>query len=55
MSLPRKHMEVIILHYYQGMSIKETAQILGVTSPAVTNRLNKARTKLRSMLEGESP
>ncbi|MBQ8202575.1 MAG: sigma-70 family RNA polymerase sigma factor [Clostridia bacterium] len=53
MALPKKHMEVVLLHYYQGLNIKETAQVLGITAPAVINRLNKARTMLRETLKEE--
>ena len=52
MALPRKHMEVILLHCDQGMNIRETAQALGITPPAVINRLKKARSALRIALEG---
>ena len=52
MALPRKYMEVILLHCDQGMNIRETAQALGITPPAVINRLKKARNELRIALEG---
>ena len=52
MALPRKYMEVILLHCDQGMNIRETAQALGITPPAVINRLKKARSALRIALEG---
>lgn len=52
MALPRKQMEVILLHCDQGMNIRETAQTLGITPPAVINRLKKARSALRIALEG---
>ncbi len=52
MALPRKYMEVILLHCDQGMNVTETAAALGITPPAVTNRLKKARIALRSALEG---
>ena len=52
MALPRKQMEVILLHCDQGMTIRETARALGITPPAVINRLNKARSALRMALEG---
>ena len=52
MALPRKYMEVILLHCDQGMNIRETAQALGITPPAVINRLKKARAALRDALEG---
>ncbi len=52
MALPRKYMEVILLHCDQGMNIRETAQALGITPPAVINRLKKARSALSIALEG---
>ena len=52
MALPRKYMEVILLHCDQGLTIRDTAAALGVTPPAVINRLKKARTALRAALEG---
>lgn len=52
MALPRKQMEVILLHCDQGMNIREIAQALGITPPAVINRLKKARSALRIALEG---
>lgn len=52
MALPRRYMEVILLHCDQGMNIRETAQALGITPPAVINRLKKARSALRIALEG---
>ena len=52
MALPRKYMEVILLHCDQGMTIRETAQALGITPPAVINRLKKARAALKDALEG---
>ena len=45
-------MEVILLHCQQGMNIRETARALGITPPAVINRLKKACNALRIELEG---
>ena len=52
LQLPRKYMEVVVLHYYHGLNVKETALALEISSPAVTNRLKKAHAKLRWALEG---
>lgn len=49
--LPVKHREVILLHYYQNMNVKEVAQTLGIAPSSVSNRLKKAREKLRVLLE----
>ena len=52
MALPRKQMEVILLHCDQGLNIRETAQVLGISPPAVINRLKKARVILKDALKG---
>ena len=52
MRLPRKLMEAVLLYYYQDMSIKETAQVLGISNAAVSERLNRARSRLHYALEG---
>ncbi len=52
MNLPRKMREVIILYYYQGMDAREIANLLGISQPAVSGRLKRARAKLRRALEG---
>lgn len=41
----------VTLYYLEGYSVKETAQLLGITESAVKNRLARARAKLRSELE----
>lgn len=50
--LSRKSLEVVLLHYYQGMNIKETAEALGITSSAVIGRLKRATAHLYAALEG---
>ena len=52
MNLPRKLREVIILYYYQGIDTVGIADMLGITQPAVTGRLKRARDRLRSELKG---
>lgn len=52
MNLPLKLREAVILYYYQDMSVNEIAADLGVSQPSVSNRLKRARDKLRSILEG---
>ncbi len=49
--LPDKYKEVILLYYYQNMNIRELAQTLGIAQSSVSNRLKKAREKLRAALE----
>lgn len=52
MRLPRRCREAVLLHYYQNMSIAETAEALGVSASTVSTQLTRARKKLRAMLEG---
>lgn len=52
MNLPVRLREAVILHYYQGLSVTETAQALGITQPSASNRLKRGREKLRHLLEG---
>ena len=49
--LPDKYKEVILLHYYQSMNTREIAQTLGLAPSSVSNRLKKARERLRALLE----
>lgn len=46
-SLAPKYREVIILHYYEEMSVPEIAEQLGVTAKTVYNRMNKAYDLIR--------
>lgn len=48
--LPEKCREVFVLVKFQGMSYKETAKILGISSNTVENQMVKAFTKLRKAL-----
>lgn len=52
MSLPPKFKEVILLYYYQGMNSVEIARTLGLAQSTVSNRLKRARQRLRAVLEG---
>jgi len=52
MNLPQKMREVIILYYYQDMTVNEIAGALGVTQSTVSYRLKSARERLRTELEG---
>lgn len=51
MGLKPKYREVVLLHYDQGFTIRQTAAALGVTPPTVVNRLKKAQAELRRALE----
>jgi|LFRM01.2.fsa_nt_gb RNA polymerase sigma-70 factor (ECF subfamily) len=52
MNLPRKYREVILLHYYQGISLREIAQTQSISESTLSTRLKRAREKLRNKLEG---
>lgn len=52
MRLPAKLREVTLLYYYQGMNVNEIAQALGIRHSSVSERLKRAREKLRDLLEG---
>jgi RNA polymerase sigma-70 factor (ECF subfamily) len=52
LALPEKYREVVMLHYYQGLSSPETARILRVPQATVLTRLHRARKLLESELKG---
>lgn len=43
--------QVLVLYYYQELSVKEIAKILGKTENATTQRLNRARNRLKKILK----
>ena len=45
--LPEDMKEVIILHYFQDMKLKEVAEIIGIGLPLVKYRLKKAKEQLK--------
>jgi len=51
MRLPLKYREVILLRYYQGLKIKETAAALHLTEGKVRGRQNRANAILRDRLK----
>ncbi len=51
MKLPRRDQEVILLHYYQGLPVKDIASALSIPLSTVTTRLIRARKKLEKSLE----
>lgn len=53
MELPPKLREVVLLYYYQNLSVQEIAQALGITHSSVSNRMKRARDKLREAMKGE--
>ena len=50
MALPDSLREVILLYYYQNFTSTEIAEILGISQPAVSERLKRARRQLREAL-----
>ena len=52
MNLPCRCREIVLLRYYQQMSLEEVAETLGVSASTVSTQLNRARKKLRVLLEG---
>ncbi len=52
MKLPRKQMDVVLLYYYQEMSLAEIAASMNIAVSTVSTRLKNARKKLRIALEG---
>ena len=43
--------QVLVLHYYQELPVKEIAKILGKTENATAQRLNRARNRLKKILK----
>lgn len=52
MHLPKRLREAVVLHYYQGMTVVETADVLGISHAAVSGRLKRARDRLKKMMKG---
>lgn len=52
MALPDKYKQLILLYYYQDMTMQETAQALGLSTSAVHHRLRKAESLLKLSLTG---
>lgn len=46
-ALPAKWKTVLILHYFEGYSVREIADILGLSENAVKKRLQRAREALK--------
>ena len=51
MRLPRKLKDVVLLYYYQNLTMAETADALGISQSSVSVRLTRARSRLRAALE----
>lgn len=53
LALPIKFREVIILHYYEDLSINEISELLAINSNTVKTRLHRARMKMKGFIEGD--
>lgn len=51
--LPERDRYVVYLYYYEGLSTKEIAHLLGERTGTITSRLSRARKKLKSLLKGD--
>ena len=49
--LPKRYREVILLRYYQGMKLKETADALQISTSSVKQRMKRANAILRDRLK----
>lgn len=50
--LPRKEREVLLLYFYQDMTLEEIGQAMGLSKSTISARLKRAKAKLRAVLEG---
>ena len=53
LALPEKYRTVVYLHYYEGYSVQELAQMLHRPENTVKTRLRRAREQLRDILGEE--
>lgn len=53
--LPGKHRDVILLYYYQDMTIQEVAEALHAAPSTIVKRLRQAEDKLRLTLTEDEP
>ncbi len=54
-SLPAKYKTVLMLHYFEGYSVSEIAQILKISNSAVKKRLQRGREALKiALTDGKS-
>lgn len=51
--LPVKYREVIFLHYYEDLSMKEIEMVTGINQNTIKTRLKRAKELLKKKLEGE--
>ncbi len=51
--LPRRQREVLVLHYWSDLGVREIGQLLGISSSAVKTHLARGRDTLRRSIEGD--
>ena len=51
--LPDKYRRVVLLYFYQGCTLTETADALGITKSSAHRRIEKAKEMLKSCLGGD--
>ena len=54
MDLPQDFRHAVILYYYEGFRTKEIARMMNLSEGTVKSRLNRARQKLKTALEGKN-
>ena len=52
MDLPERYKQIVLLHYFQGLTLQETADVLGQSVSTAHRRLKKAEALLKDALEG---
>ena len=52
-SLPAMYREVVVLHYYSGLSYQEIESVIGISGHKVKGRLARARKQIQVHLEKE--
>ncbi|MCL2152671.1 MAG: sigma-70 family RNA polymerase sigma factor [Oscillospiraceae bacterium] len=52
--LPLRQREAIVLHYYDRLSVTETADVMGIPQPSVSLYLRHARNKIKAKLESRA-
>ena len=52
--IPRRHRDVVLLHYYAGLSVPEVALAVGRPAGTVKRQLSEARERLSAQLGREA-